>query len=296
MEIKKHQLEPSPRQVAEINTQDDIYLSIEIGNGQIGGNKVSSNDKLLAKGNLTEPAFIGTAVELKDNEIEIETNVRDVNAFTNMCVITTTFFNQDNKVLFTKIDKGDAPENGIASFKGKYTLRFLTILILFFSSFNICLKAQNTTDNINFQNLETPSSPGFILLDQAPSSIERPTTPQGFGVSLLGFFQGTGGAIEFAPFWLTTHPKLTAERMYKNKFPVLYNFSVSAATIKSDSSNYFSGGLRTRLFQTYSKNNIEKLDTTKKQLEDALAELDIEKIKELQKIYADIIGKPFFYY
>src|SRR5690606_17014474 len=126
-----------------------------------------------------------------------ETIVLDVNQFTNMCVITTSFLNQENKVLFTKIDKGESPEGGLAIFLGKYSL---SILLCFLLSFGFGeLKAQNSSDDISFKNLETPSSPGFILLDNTPSSIERPTTPQGFGVSVLGLFQGTGGAIEFAP-------------------------------------------------------------------------------------------------
>lgn len=293
MEIKEHQLEPNPRVLEESKNSDEIYISIEIGNGQIGGSKVSQNEKLLAKGRLTEPTFIGNSSDLKDSEIEVETNILDVNSFTNMCVLTTTFYNQENQVLFTRIDKGEAPENGIASFKGRYIINLLSIAFFFLFTTSI-LFAQNTTNDIKFQNLETPSSPGFILLDNAPSSIERPTTPQGFGVSVLGFFQGTGGAMEFAPFWLATHPKLTAEKMYKNKFPILYNFSISAATVKSDSSNYVAGGFRTRLFQTFGTSNIGKLDAIKSELENALADLDLEKIKKLQTDYSNLISKPIF--
>lgn len=293
MEIKKHQLEPIPRVLEGAKKSDEIYISIEIGNGQIGGSKVSQNDKLLAKGRLTEPTFIGNASDLKDSEIEVETNILDVNSFTNMCVLTTKFYNQKNQLLFTRIDKGEAPENGIASFKGKYIINLLSITFFFlFTSSN--LFAQNTANEIKFQNLETPSSPGFILLDNAPSSIERPTTPQGFGVSVLGFFQGTGGAMEFAPFWLTTHPKLTAEKMYKIRFPILYNFSISAATVKSDSSNYMAGGFRTRLFQTYGKSIIRKLDSIKAELEIALSDLNLEKIEKLQTDYSNLISKPIF--
>lgn len=293
MEIKKHQLEPNPRALEGAKNSDEIYISIEIGNGQIGGSKISQNDEVLAKGGLTEPTFLGYASDLKNSEIEVATNILDVNSFTNMCVLTTTFYNQENQILYTKIDKGEAPENGIASFKGKYIIKLLTIVFFFLLTSNH-LFAQNSINEITFQNLETPSSPGLILLDNAPSSIERPTTPQGFGTSLLGFFQGTGGAIEFAPFWLTTHPKLTAEKMYKNKFPVLYNFSVSAATVKSDNSNYVAGGLRTRLFQSYDKNNLKKLDTIKAKLEIALAELDMREIEKLHTDFSNLISNPIF--
>jgi hypothetical protein len=295
MEIKKHQLKPEMRQFNGIEEQDKIFLSIQIGNGQIGGSKITLGDEQLAKGNLTQPTFIGNSENLLNREVEIETNVLDVNHFTNMCVITTTFLNQENKVLFSKIDNGEAPENGIASFKGKYKLTLLTLFFFVLSFFNTNkMFAQSTTDKITFQSLETPSSPGFILLDKAPSSIERPTTPQGFSVNVLGLLQGTGGAMEFSPFWLVNHPKITADKMYKNKFPILYNFSISVATIKTDSSSYIAGGIRTRLFQSYSKTKLTKLDSIKSEIELALVDLDTVKIKTLQKNYTEIIEKPIF--
>ena len=162
------------------------------------------------------------------------------------------------------------------------------------------LFTQSTSNEINFQNLETPTSPGFILLDNTPASIERPTTPQGFGLSLLGFFQGTGSSMEFSPFWLTSHPELTVEKMYKNQFPILYNFSISAVTIKSDSSYYLAGGFRTRLFQIYSQYTIDKLDSIKYLLESALADLSSDtslsllNIKKLHSDYSNFISKPIF--
>jgi hypothetical protein len=137
-------------------------------------------------------------------------------------------------------------------------------------------------------------------LDNTPSSIEKPTTPQGFGLSLLGFFQGTGGAFEFTPFWLVDHPKLTADKLYKSNFPILYNLSVSAATIKTDSSTYLAGGIRTRLLQIHSKNRISMLDSIKSQLELLLSDPidNINEIKELRTQYVSIIDedieKPIF--
>jgi hypothetical protein len=296
MEINEYSLEPNPREVTCITSEDDIFLSIQIGNGQIGGNRVKSNGITLAKGNLTQPTSIGKATFLKTNGVEIDTNVLDVNSFTNMCVITTTFLNQDNAILFTKIDKGDAPEAGIASFKGKYIFKVLIILLIALAGLNPKSFAQKTTDEVEFKNLETPSSPGFILLDKAPTSIEKPTTPQGFGLGLLGFFQGTGGAMEFAPFWLTTHPKLSAKKMYTNKIPALYNLSVSVASTKIDAVNYLAGGLRTRLFQRYNVTQIKDLGTKEQEITDALSEdtLDLVKIEQLRQEYVGLIEKPVF--
>ncbi|MBK8982694.1 MAG: hypothetical protein IPM38_10340 [Ignavibacteria bacterium] len=298
MEIKKYKLKPVPRIVNVLNVKDNIYLSVVIGNGQIGGNKVTSDGKLLAKGNLSEPAFIGTVSELIEKEIEIETNVLDVNAFTNVCVITSTILNQENQVLFTKIDHGAASESGIANFTGKYIINILTFLFLLFVCITADGYAQNNSEELTFQNLETPTSPGFILLDEAPASIERPTTPQGFGLSIIGFFQGTGGAMEFAPYWLTSHPKLTAEIMTADNFPVLYNLSVSVTSVKADNNNYLTGGFRTRVYQSYGKSQSEKLRTIKKEIENELSEssedLEIEKIEQLRKEYVGITEKPVF--
>lgn len=295
MEYNEYQLEPNPRSLKVFDHQDNIYLSIEIGNGQEGGNKVTSEKQILTRGNLSQPTYIGKVSELTGKEICIETIVLDVNQYTNMCVITTSFLNQENKILFTKIDKGESPEGGLAIFLGKY---ILSALCLFLSFGFVELKAQNSTDDISFQNLETPSSPGFILLDNTPSSIERPTTPQGFGVSVLGLFQGTGGAIEFAPFWLMTHPKLTGKKMYETKFPLLQNLSISAATIKTDSSNYLAGGLRARIYQHYSKGQDDTLNKIREKITEELSKgrdsIDSNKITELRQIYVNVTQKPVF--
>ena len=238
MEIKKYDLKPIPRNLNGKSDQDEIYLSIKIGNGQIGGNRVTLGEKLIAKGNLTEPTYIGSSESLTKEILTVETNVLDVNGFTNRCVITTSFVNQNNEELFSKIDKGDAPENGVASFKGKYIFKYILVLLLFCSFFNQKIVAQSSTDDLKFKNLETPSSPGLILFDETPSSIERPTTPQGLGLNLLGLGQN-GGALEFAPYWLKDHPKVTASDMYNNKTPFLSHLGVSIATINTDIKLYF---------------------------------------------------------
>jgi len=292
METKKYDLEPEERVVKTESYKDEIYLSVKIGNGQIGGNKVTSNGKILANGNLTEPIHIGNAKTLNDNVIEIETNVLDVNAFTNRCVITTSFLNQNNKELFSIIDNGDAPENGVASFKGRYLVKFVMIFILFFSFFNHRALVQTASNNLDFKNLETAASPGLILFDKAPSAIEKPTTPQGLGVSLLGLGIN-GGALEFAPYWLKDHPNLTAEEMYNNKTPILSHFAISFATINSDTLSYISGGLKTRIFQSYG-NNVSKLDEIKTQIEDALSKAELEKVDSLRIQYVGITENPIY--
>lgn len=292
MEIKKFDLQPNPRVVSAESSSDELYISIKIGNGQVGGNKVTHNGELLAKGNLTEHTHIGSLSSLSGEEIEIETNVLDVNTFTNRCVITTIFLNQNNKELYSKIDKGNAPESGVASFRGKYLIKFILALICLIPFDDQSLFAQASSKEIEFNKLETPSSPGLILYDQTSSSIEKPTTPQGLGISLLGLRQN-GGALEFAPFWLTDHPNLSAKDMYTNKTPVLSHLSVSIAAGKSDTLSFISGGIRTRLFQSYGK-NVKYLDLYRSQLEELLSDLpeNKEKIDSLREAYVKYTQAP----
>jgi hypothetical protein len=160
MEVKKHQLMPEIRQINGIDKNDQIFFSIQVGNGQIGGTKIILEGKQLAKGNIDQPTFIGDTQTLLEKELEVETNVLDVNSFTNKCVITTKVLNQDHKELFSKIDSDDAPENGIVSFTGKYKLTVLSTLVLLFVFFNLnFLSAQSINQELTFQGLQTPSSP-----------------------------------------------------------------------------------------------------------------------------------------
>lgn len=318
MDIEIYDLEPDPREVSSLNANDDIYLTITIGNAQIGVSKVFQDGELIAKGNLSEKTYLGNSANLNENTLKIETDILDVNTSTNTCVFTTTITNQDNEVLYTKTDKGDAPENGIAVFLGNY---LFGVLLLFMMLAVPSQFAYAQGDNeVTFDELETPSSPGFILLDDAPASIERPTTPQGFGASLLGFFQGTGGAIETAPYWLANHPNLTAEDFYKkHNLTILQHLSFSAATVRSDSSQYVSGGIRTRLYQKYSDDGLMALDAKKQEIESLMLNIDFvraaqlqgtedpEELKELKKIenqleeldglrgeYQELLLKPVF--
>jgi hypothetical protein len=293
MDTTTYELKPIPREIPDSKDEDDIYLTVVIGNGQIGGNIVKMGDTVLAKGNLSQPAFIGKVKDLKDKEFTVYTNVVDTNQMTNLCVISTTFKNQENKTLYSNIDKGDAPEGGIASFIGKYFVKLVIgLFILFYGSMAYC------QETVQFKDLEMPSTPGLILTDQSQSSIEKPTTPQGVGLAILGFYKGKGGAFEFAPFWLMGHPKLTAEKMYKNKFPVLSDLAVSVASSNKDSVVYLSGGIRTRVIQVFGVRILSKLDSIKIELENALSvepqNLDLSKIEELKSAYINLYDKPIF--
>ncbi len=78
------------------------------------------------------------------------------------------------------------------------------ISVLFLFLLPACLHAQ---DELSLDLLKAPGSPGFILLDKEPSSIERPTNPTDFMVSLRNATDDFSTlpknyAVELAPFWL----------------------------------------------------------------------------------------------
>ena len=293
MEPIVHQLEPNPREIAVDNQLTDVFVTVKIGNAQEGGNFVSVDGTELVKGDFSNPKLLGKAADLKDKEMKFETNVLDVNSFSNQCVITTTFTNTNQKVLFKQIDDGAAPKNGIASFQGVYVIKILSVL-LFILCFSFS-EVHSQTDKSEFSSLETPASPGFILFDQTPSAIEKPATPQGLGFSVLSL-QQNGGAIEVAPYWLKVHPDLTADVFNKLLFPIVEHFSISIASVEADSVQNFAVGFRTRLLQVYDPNHLSKLDTIKKnirsELSNPLSQLNFKKIEELRQKYVDVASRP----
>ena len=140
---------------------------------------------------------------------------------------------------------------------------------------------QGQTD-ITLEDLRTPASPGFILLDVAPTSIEKPGTPKAFAASVFNAINMSNGipknfAMEFAPFWFLKHPNMTALKFYginretkKQKiFYALRNASLSVAAVDTSttsvsSSNRFTKsniafGLRTTIISIRKENDISDL-------------------------------------
>ena len=144
-------------------------------------------------------------------------------------------------------------------------------------------KAQNNNE-VALEDLKMPSSPAFILLDVAPTSIDRPTTTKAFSTSVLKSINENNGfpenySIDFAPYWFFKHKKLNAMDYWGFKKTVNGNkqkpFSqarygnISFAAVKSevavdslaitkDVSN-IAIGFRTTLFQLRSDKDIEDL-------------------------------------
>ncbi|GAB4376166.1 MAG: hypothetical protein Kow0042_22200 [Calditrichia bacterium] len=116
-------------------------------------------------------------------------------------------------------------------------------------------------DSISLDDLRAPVSPAFVLLGIEPTAVEQPVTPKALALSLVNALPRQGiipadYALEVAPYWLVSHPKLTFEKYYHAGFQqtVIQNLSFSLATRKSsvDKDTAFTGtemglGFRTLL-------------------------------------------------
>jgi hypothetical protein len=101
--------------------------------------------------------------------------------------------------------------------------------------------AQTAADSIALDDLRTPASPAFVLLGDAPSAVERPSTPRALAAAF--FSRGKDGdlvpdnlAVEFCPYWMVGHPTMTFDGFYKANFGtrILRNLSLSVATEREE--------------------------------------------------------------
>ena len=111
----------------------------------------------------------------------------------------------------------------------------------------------STAQTIPITDLEVPSAPGFVLLDKAPASVEKPTSPKAFGISILNALKDNQGAIEVTPYWLWNHPALTFSDALKQHFPLAQTFNISGAVSQNDTGSFVSAGFRVQLVRVYSK-------------------------------------------
>lgn len=138
------------------------------------------------------------------------------------------------------------------------------LLVFFLLTFSTVVAAQEKTLSTAISDLYIPDNPGFVLSDKAPTSVDKPSNPRAFGVSLLNL--RNGGALDVTPFWLVNNPKFTFDKWINNKFPVIETFNISAATFKEDSSSFLSIGFRSQVLRIYSKNTLSEIANKKKEI------------------------------
>ncbi|MCL9805446.1 hypothetical protein NAT51_07930 [Flavobacterium amniphilum] len=131
---------------------------------------------------------------------------------------------------------------------------FITLSLLFSSLFSFA----QAPGEITVKDLELPSAPAFALLDYSPTSITSPTTTQALTLSLLNAVNSSEGfpanyALEFSPYWVfrnksknfTDHFDQEQNKKYSKPYK---NMSVSFASVKKDTIQNVSVGIRTNLF------------------------------------------------
>ncbi|WP_109097707.1 hypothetical protein [Aquimarina sp. AU58] len=137
-------------------------------------------------------------------------------------------------------------------------------------------------NSLPIKDLETPSSPAFMLLDKAPSAIERPNSTKAFALSIINSFENTidlpkNYAVEFTPFWFFKNKNMTALKYlgykgekgdYKqNYFNGLQMFSISLAfvntldSITNQEINNISVGARTNIISIKRKKDSDSIKT-----------------------------------
>lgn len=141
-------------------------------------------------------------------------------------------------------------------------------------------------------DMSIPTSPGLVLGDKAPSSIERPTNPKSLSVSLLNLLQG--GAIEFNPYWFSNHPSYTFKNYMDDRFPVLKTLGISGVTFKTDTSSSLAAGLRTQPFRWFSTGRRKTIDDLKGKIQDALVSLplNLDSLSKLRDAITGYMAKP----
>jgi len=164
---------------------------------------------------------------------------------------------------------------------------------LLLSVFLICvaLHAQTPPTDVKINDLNVPTAPAFVLMDQSPASIEKPTNPKALTVSLFNLLQG--GAVEFTPYWFKNHPAYKFSDYFKKVSPISETFALSAASFKKDTISMVAGGFRTQLLRLYSA----KAQKESRRIEDSvapilLADLNLKALDSLKLAITAMKSKP----
>jgi hypothetical protein len=192
----------------------------------------------------------------------------------------------------------------------KNRLGFLIYLLSIYGLMSTKGMAQD--DKIKIKDLQVPSTPAFILLDAAPTSIEHPTTAKALGLNLINAVQQAGGfptnfGLEVTPFWYTRPKNLTPEFFYglKEKNGVWKNnpfgqakfsaFSLASVnktdSITKKNSNFISIGFHSTLINIPRKGTVDKLNNYLSELRDQIDSLNIIFAGQPADVQQEILNK-----
>lgn len=103
-------------QTQRVNPENDVFLSIAIGNAQIGGSYVEDSEgNLIVKGAITN-FNLGRGSALVGQRIKIFTNVLDKNPNNNDVIVFHRFSNIKQSYKY----EDTAPEKGVVSIQVEY--------------------------------------------------------------------------------------------------------------------------------------------------------------------------------
>ena len=175
--------------------------------------------------------------------------------------------------------------------------------------------AVSEAQSVKPEDLKTPDSPGFQILDISPTSIEKPINPKALGATLLSLANDGNAipknfAMEVSPYWYLKDSNASVLKYLNIRNDdkptvsfsgILSKLSISMASVYSDTTNgsliaktnYLSFGARTNLF-TYrlSKQNIYLKGTLAK-ISNKIVELKPKEIitdnkeSEIRKLKTD---------
>ncbi|HUR12603.1 MAG TPA: hypothetical protein VM012_14605 [Flavitalea sp.] len=162
----------------------------------------------------------------------------------------------------------------------------------------VCIVVVINGQQIDLSHLSMPSSPGWVLADKAPASIEKPSTPRAFGVSLLNLLQGS--AVEATPYWFASKPNLEYMDWVKKKSLFIETFNISAATFKTDTNSLLSFGVKSQVIRIYSSDQIRRLEKQEAKIiealttPDAAGNIDVIRVEKENKKLETIQQRGFF--
>lgn len=138
-------------------------------------------------------------------------------------------------------------------------------LALFGNSFG----QSTASDSVTLDQLRAPTSPAFNIIGIEPESVTRPSTPRALNSALVSSVQqgflSPNVAVEFAPYWLKSRPKLNYQQYIDPTFKqsVLQSSAFSVATKQvsnnADSSTLLGLGFRTQWLSGRPSNNTLEL-------------------------------------
>lgn len=169
---------------------------------------------------------------------------------------------------------------------------FLSLILL--TLLSVSTYAQESTIDLN--NLLVPTSPGFVILDKSPASIEKPVSPKTFGISVLRLLKQNEGGLDFTPYWFWDHRNLKFQNYINNRSPILQTLNLSVAASQGDSASYLSAGVRTHLLRIYSKGKINEILAKESDIVTALStdpdSLDLDELTRLKNEIAALTAEP----